>query len=106
MDGKEGMLIFREKQARLIMALADSSKEWYLSDLAKNTGVTYIHASRFISRCEKSGIAASEKHGKIKRIFLTEKGRQIAEGIRGIISKIEDKSAGTEQASQQQSQAA
>ncbi|HUB92476.1 MAG TPA: hypothetical protein VL945_00800 [Candidatus Saccharimonadales bacterium] len=90
---KEGMLIFRDKQARLILMLADQSREWYLSSLAKEAGVTYIHTSRFIGRCERAGITDSERHGKIKRIFLTEKGKGIASDMQGILNKINEPKA-------------
>jgi DNA-binding MarR family transcriptional regulator len=90
MDGKEGMLLFKDKQAKLILMLADSGKEWYLSTLAKSAEVTYIHTSRFVARCERAGIMESERHGKIKRVFLTEKGKSIASEIQGIMSKINE----------------
>lgn len=97
MEGKEGMLIFKDKQARLILMLADASKEWYLSNLSKETKVTYVHTSRFVTRCESAGIIDSERHGKIKRLFLTEKGKSIAQEMQGIINKInEPKSAAPE----------
>lgn len=83
-----GMLLFKEKQIKLLTALIDE-KEWHMSDLAKATGVTYIHTSNFVSRCERMGIMASEKHGRIKRIFLTEKGMGIAKAINAITQKLE-----------------
>lgn len=97
MDGKEGMLLFRDKQAKLLLMLADGSKEWYLSTLAKSAEVTYIHTSRFIRRCESMGITGSEKHGKIKRIFLTERGRSIADGIQGIMNQMNGSQASPQQ---------
>ena len=83
-----GMLFFKEKQIRLIAALM-SEKEWHIADLAKETGVTYIHTSNFINKCESVGLIASEKHGRIKRIFLTEKGMEIAKGISAITQKMD-----------------
>lgn len=85
---KEGMLIFKDKQARLILKLADGKREWYLSELAKSAEVTYIHTTRFITRCEALGLVESEKHGKIKRVFLTEKGRGVAQDIQSILNKM------------------
>lgn len=96
MDGKEGMLIFKDKQAKLILMLAEEGKEWYLSNLAKSAEVTYIHTSRFVGRCEKAGIIDSEKHGKIKRIFLTEKGKVIAREMLSIMDKMNEKSPAVE----------
>ncbi len=100
MDEHESMLLFKDKQAKLILALADGTKEWYLSNLAKSANVTYIHTSRFVTKCEKVGIMSSEVHGKIKRVYLTDKGKEIANGISSILSKINEKP--TEQQQQQQ----
>ena len=80
----------KDKQARIILMLAGSEKEWHLSSIAKETGVTYIHTSRFVSRCEEKGIISSEVHGKLKKIFLTEKGKKIAGDLKSIISKIDE----------------
>ncbi len=83
-----GTLLFKDKQLRLLLTLSNASREWYLSDLAKAADVTYIHTSRFISRCEGSGMVATEKHGRTKRIFLTEKGKDIAASLQEVITKI------------------
>ena len=98
MEEKEGMLLFKDKQAKLILNLTNDGKEWYLSNLAKDSEVTYIHTSRFVSRCEKLGIIGSERHGKIKRVFLTEKGKAIAQSIQGILNKINEPANAPEKA--------
>ncbi len=83
-----GMLFFKDKQLRLLLALANGTKEWYLGDLAKAADVTYVHTSRFVSKCQESGIVGMEKHGKAKRIFLTDKGKDVAASLQGVIAKI------------------
>ena len=83
-----GTLFFKEKQVRLLTALM-AEREWHIADLAKETNVTYIHTSNFINKCESVGLIASEKHGRIKRIFLTEKGLDIAKGIDLITQKMD-----------------
>ena len=83
-----GPLFFKEKQVRIITALM-VEKEWHMADLAKETNVTYIHTSNFLNKCERLGIISSEKHGRIKRVFLTEKGLEIAKGISSIAHKLE-----------------
>ncbi len=88
MAKESGMLLLKDKQARIILTLAGSEKEWHLSRIAKETGVTYIHTSRFVSKCEKKGIIGSELHGKLKKIFLTEKGKKIALDLKSIITKM------------------
>ncbi|MDE1860485.1 MAG: MarR family transcriptional regulator [Candidatus Micrarchaeota archaeon] len=83
-----GTLFFKDKQLRLILALTNSAKEWHLSDLSKETNVTYIHTSRFISKCEKYGLVATERHGRIKKLVLTEKGKEIAKGLNSVMEKV------------------
>ncbi len=86
MEPNEEKLILKDKQARLITALANKEKRWSISSLALYTNVTYVHTSRFISRCEELGIVSAEKHGRKKTLALTEKGNEIATGI-NIIAK-------------------
>ncbi len=89
MSDSIGTLFFKEKQLRLLLTLSNGgTREWYITDLAKAADVTYIHTSRFVSRCEESGMLASERHGRIKRIFLTKEGREIAESLSGVMLKI------------------
>jgi DNA-binding MarR family transcriptional regulator len=83
-----GSLLFKEKQARIFIALAKEGKEWHISDLAKATDVTYVHTSKFISRCEKLGLVATERHGRTKRLYLTESGADVAGKILEIMGKI------------------
>ncbi len=83
-----GTLLFKDKQTRIILSMLDERKEWYLSELAKNSGVTYIHTSRFIKRCETSGLVHTEKHGRTKRVLLTEKGKSIANGLKLLMAEV------------------
>lgn len=95
-----GMLLFKEKQVKLLTALIEE-KEWHIVDLAKATGVTYIHTSNFVNRCERMGIMASEKHGRIKRVFLTEKGMEVAKAINAITQKLESNTKPAQKQEQQ-----
>ena len=81
-----GRLIFKEKQLKLLLALSDDTKEWHLDGLAAAAGVTYVHTSRFISRCEKEGIAGVERHGRTKRVFLTKKGKDLASSLSVVVT--------------------
>ena len=88
MDDISGRFLFKEKQIRLLLALRDESKEWHISDLAKKNDVTYIHATKFVNRCEALGLLSVENHGRIKKLLLTEKGKNIAESIYNILNSI------------------
>jgi predicted transcriptional regulator len=81
-------IIFKDKQAKIILTLRTPGQDWYISSLAKTTNTTYVHTCNFIAFCESIGLTTSEKHGKIKVIRLTDKGAQIADMIAGIYSVI------------------
>ncbi len=81
---KMGNILLKPKQALIIIALRDSSQNWYISTLAKSSGTTYVHACNFLAACEGMGITTSEKHGKIKLVKLTEKGTRLADLLIGI----------------------
>ncbi len=103
MQKNNGMLIFKEKQVKILLALSDSKQEWNLSKLAKASDTTYVHASTFINRCADKELVTFDKHGKIKSIFLTEKGKHITSAISSIMDTMESKEEEQTQASQQQS---
>lgn len=77
-------IILMDKHASIILALRDTTQQWYISSLAKTSGTTYVHASTFLLKCEKLGIVISNKHGKSKIIKLTESGAKIAEMVYAI----------------------
>ncbi len=72
-------ILFKDKQLKMLLALKDTSQNWYLSNLAQRASSTYVHACNFVNACESLGIATSEKHGKIKTVKLTDKGYKLAE---------------------------
>ncbi len=81
-------ILFKEKQAGIILALADKSQKWYITNLAKSANATYVHTSRFVARCEELGIIDAEIHGKLKTLRLTDKGQEIASSIMSINGKL------------------
>ena len=83
-----GMLLLKEKQVRVLSALMDRSREWHLTDLARETAVTYVHISKFVKKCEESGLIESERHGRVKRLVLTDKGEDITRGALGMMEKL------------------
>ncbi len=81
-------ILLRNKQAYILTALIDTNQSWYISSLAKAANTTYVHACNFLAECERLGLVSSEKHGKMKTIKLTEKGRLVAEHIADIYESI------------------
>jgi len=58
-----GSLFFKEKQVKafLLMASTNNQQEWNISNLAKSSGITYVHLSRFINECERTRISREHK---------------------------------------------
>lgn len=88
MDDTVGTLLLKDKQAKILSILAGPEREWHIADLAKAAEVTYVHTSKFIGKCEAAGIVNSERHGRVKRLFLTEKGKDVAKSVSNILDKI------------------
>jgi predicted transcriptional regulator len=84
----KGNILLKQKQTRILVALRDTSQNWYISTLAKATSTTYVHACNFLATCDALGITSSEKHGKLKIIKLTEKGIRLADMLISINSLI------------------
>ena len=59
----------------LFLKSADSA---YLSEIAKETGTTYVYVTNLVSLLSKRQLVSVEPQGKKKMVSLTEKGRQIA----------------------------
>lgn len=81
-------IVLKQKQTKILVALKDTSQNWYISTLAKATGTTYVHTCNFLAACEALGITVSDKHGKLKLIKLTDKGQRLAEMIVAINSLV------------------
>ncbi|MDE1828141.1 MAG: winged helix-turn-helix transcriptional regulator [Candidatus Micrarchaeota archaeon] len=90
MAEKEGALLFKEKQIKILLALLDKSKGWNLTEVSKAAGATYVHTSKFVARCEDLGIIQVEMHGKIKTLTLTPKGSEIADSVSKIVEKMRE----------------
>lgn len=97
-------MLFKEKQLLIILKLRDSSKDWNISGLAKETGTTYVHSCNFVSECENAGLVTGEKHGKIKVIKLTDRGKRIADSLFEVYNSLTQQTQQTERKTAQPSQ--
>lgn len=100
------ILLFKDKQLSIILRLRDTSKDWNISELAKATGTTYTHSCNFVSECEKAGLITGEKHGKIKVVRLSDKGRKVADSLYEAYNSIQQEQRPAQQAVQPVQQAA
>lgn len=89
--GETESFLFKDKQAKLLIALKGKQGDMNVSTLANSTGVTYVHACNFIKRCTNMGIIRSERKGKEKYLYLTDKGMKVADMISAIYTAILEK---------------
>jgi predicted transcriptional regulator len=85
MEEKEKL--FLKKAARILISLRDSSRRWFLSNLAKANNATFVYTSRIVEKLTKLGLVKSEKKGKVKEVKLTEDGQKIAEALSTVVEK-------------------
>jgi len=77
-------LLFREKPARLLLALINTQQELYASTIAKKIDCTYSHIVKILQEMEMDNIVTFTKKGRLKIIALTKKGEEIAKSINNI----------------------
>jgi len=87
----KGIIIFKDKQTRILMLLKNESQRWNITALAQTANTTYVHTHNFISECESLGFTTSERHGRLKLIKLTERGMQLTNMITSIYGLMEQK---------------
>ena len=71
-------VIFREKAAMILITLLRSKKALYVSTLSKKVNYTYSHVVKVLKEMEQGGLISFEKHGRLKLLELTEKGKEVA----------------------------
>jgi len=77
-------IVFKEKPVAMLLVLLHSKKVLYASSLSKQVNYTYSHSVKVLSTMEKEGLIFFEKHGRMKVIELTPKGKRVAEEIEKI----------------------
>lgn len=68
----------------MLVNLKKDHRPRYGSILAKEVDCTYSHAVKILQNLEKMKLVEFEKKGRIKLIYLTKRGREIADAIEGI----------------------
>ena len=86
-------ILLREKPCKMLILLKDGSQQWYLSKLAKESGATYVHTTKTLSKFDKAGLVAFETKGRVKSVKLTEKGVLLANVLEDIVKKTEPPAA-------------
>lgn len=80
--------VLRPKPANVFLFLKGRETA-YLSEIAKETGTTYVYITNFVSRLTEKGLVSVEPKGKKRMVRLTEKGREIASHVEEIRRKSE-----------------
>ena len=71
-------VFFRDKPARLLMALKNAKKEVYASTIAKEIDCTYSHVVKILQEMETGKLVTFNKTGRLKLLTLTKKGKLVA----------------------------
>ncbi len=81
-------IVLKTKPANVFLFLK-STESAYLSEIAKETGTTYVYITNLISLLAEKQLVSVESKGKKKMVRLTEKGRGIAAEVEEIRRKSE-----------------
>lgn len=77
---------FRLKPAKVIVALGDPKTEWFASSLAKEVNCTFPHMIKILSKFRDFGLVSFKTNGRRKLVFLTPKGRRLAQDFSRIVA--------------------
>jgi predicted transcriptional regulator len=81
-------LFLREKPARILMGLkTGKDRPVYATVLAKESDCTYSHTIKILNAFRNLGIVKFDKQGRIKKVFLTDDGWDIAHNVEAMIKK-------------------
>src|SRR4030043_947029 len=92
-------LFLREKPARILMGLKISKdKPVYATILAKESDCTYSHTIKILHTFRNLGIVRFDKQGRIKKVFLTDDGWDIAHNVEAMLKKLNQLEEGLDKA--------
>jgi len=77
-------LLLKENNTMILTSLLHSKKAVYVSALSKEINYTYSHLVKVLQEMERKNLVEFEKHGRMKVIELTDKGKKVAESIEKI----------------------
>ena len=80
-------VFLRPKPCKVIVLLKDSNSK-YISELAKESGATYVHTTKLLRKLEKNEIVTIEQNGKKRMVKLTDKGIKIASALHEVMNSI------------------
>lgn len=79
--------LLRDKPAKVFSLL--KGRPAYLSEIAKETGTTYVYVTNLVKMLQQRGLVAVQAAGKKKTVTLTEKGKEAANAMEELRRKLE-----------------
>ncbi len=79
--------LLRDKPAKVFLLL--KSRPAYLSEIAKETGTTYVYITNLVKALQQKGLVSIQSAGKKKTVSLTEKGKEVANAMEELRRKLE-----------------
>lgn len=77
-------LLLNEKPTFVLVTLTEGEK--YGSEIAEQIDTTYAHTVKIIKQLKQKGLVRTEKDGRKKYVFLTEKGRELANDCTNLVN--------------------
>ncbi|MFH1095811.1 MAG: hypothetical protein V1728_06350 [Candidatus Micrarchaeota archaeon] len=86
--------ILKKKPVAIVLSLKDTSQSWYPSKLAKVSSASYVYVVNSLARLQEAGWVRFEERGRLKLVFLTERGLQAAAALDELVRKTGPSAAG------------
>jgi len=80
-------LLLKKKPVKVVLLLREEG-EWYLSELARRSGVTYVYIVYLVKEFAKYGLVKADRKGKKMIVKLTDEGAQIASVLEELNRKL------------------
>ncbi len=77
------------KPVRALIALSDRNRDWYASLLAKEADCTYAHMIKILSSFEEANLVVFSRTGRIKLVYLTDFGLELAHDFESIMRRLD-----------------
>lgn len=87
MEGDTAFFFLRDKPARALLAIRDLAPA-YPSAVAKEIDSTVPHTLKILAEMEREGLVTSAPEGRIRRLFLTDRGQRAAAAISDLIEAL------------------
>jgi len=75
----------RIKPCKMMLLLKESGSR-YITEIAKESGATYVHTTKLLRKLEEGGFVTIEKNGKKRMVKLTEKGGKVAAALSEVMN--------------------